>query len=471
MKIIPYNRTQNIAFGYDKELNIELKEKLKNIEDRRWAKTISSLNSLCNNLEDTLIREDKSTKKSPNNGDYVDLFLVNKERLAGMVIITFPELRFADREYKHYNDEYKNNGLNYFDWRKKVCNHLWDWTSDIEPSGETKKENKSLTSYPGKNSIINPAFEKIQNPFESLTKYSLKQNSQLEEYIPDKTSPKGFDDVAGMDKLKQELKEGIIDYINNPAQAKQDYEDYGKTIPRGMLLYGPPGCGKTYITQAMAAESQLPMYKISIGNLGSHYINLTSKNIQSAFDEAISIAEKTKKPCLLFMDEIDTLGFNRTNRTENEDVKQIGTILQSMDKAKAGDVIIIGATNKYNLIDPAVLRRFDTAVLVNIPDLEARKELVKKQMSQIKKGHNLAQNDSELEEIAKKLNGYSNDSICKISKEAAKNAMKRNRDDVKAMDYYKAIEESTEEKTDLNQFIPKSQRKNSNIGFVSQTKY
>ena len=164
----------------------------------------------------------------------------------------------------------------------------------------------------------------------------------LEVYNPSPQSPKGFSDVAGMSDLKRDLSEGIIQLIQNPEQAKLDFDDYGKTIPKSILLYGPPGCGKTYITQALAAETESPLYLLNISKAGSHYINMTSKNIQAAFDEMISIADKSDKPCLLFMDEIDTMaaaqkylegGISKTiNLKPNHTIQDVDLIIRACAK-------------------------------------------------------------------------------------------------------------------------------------------
>ena len=265
--------------------------------------------------------------------------------------------------------------------------------------------------------------------------------------------------------LKRDLSEGIIQLIQNPEQAQLDLEEYGKTIPRGILLYGPPGCGKTYITQALSAETKSPLYLLNISKAGSHYINMTSKNIKAAFDEAIAIASKSDTPTLLFMDEVDTMAFDRNSRMEPDDLKQVGTILQGMDDAKAHNVIIIGATNKYDILDPAVKRRFDSKVFVDIPDEKSIKALLEKNLKPLKKGQKLLSSPEDLETISRLLKGFSNSSICTISKEAALNAMRRDRADIAVEDYKKAIETTGEEKPDRKLYLAESKKSSNKIGF------
>ena len=127
---------------------------------------------------------------------------------------------------------------------------------------------------------------------------NLKKPDFLDEFIPRQSSPKGFCDVVGFENQKNELKESIIDYIENPELAEIDKNEYGITLPRGYLFYGPPGCGKTFLTEAIAAETGLKMYKMDLSKIGSSYVNQTAKNIQGAFDFLKTQAKKDNKPDL-----------------------------------------------------------------------------------------------------------------------------------------------------------------------------
>ena len=462
---ISSNYTQlqsNRSFGYDKALNKELTNRLKTYPDQDWAKTLDAMNKNCNTLEKKLAKTEND-KNDTKHQEYMDIFLTMKQMLAGFVSITFEDMFYADKEYDHFNDEFIKHGSKEDDWRKEACYYLSEWCEckhdipkPIEPTKVVyvKDENND--------DEIDAAEETItvgQTPVSSTKGVAstdptqLKRGSLLEKFEPSETSPKGFCDVAGMDSLKKDLQNTIVQMINNPEQAKLDYEEYGKKMPRGVLLYGPPGCGKTYISEALSSEIDTPLYMLSIGKAGSSYINATSNNIKSAFDEAISIAEKTKKPILLFMDEIDSVGFDRKEKTWAEDIKQVATLLQSMDKAENSGVILLAATNKYQLLDPAVRRRFDNKSFVDVPDEKSREALVKNSLLKIKKGQNLASDDKAISQIAEKLNGYSNDSICKISKAAALNALDRDRADIAVEDFEKALKETSEEKPNREEYL------------------
>ena len=475
MKILAnYNFKPN--FGYDKQLNEELKQSLSSYPDRQWAQTLSSMNSYCNKLENNLVRESKKTEKSDSKfQDYLDIFLSCKQLLAGFVSITFEGLNYADREFTHYHDEFLKNGSKDNDWRKDACENLKDWLSPelfkklkdkkAQDISDTASQNAEIAAQTDNNMPVADSSQASSVTETILSKLSPK--SFLEEFKADSLSPKGFVDVAGMYELKRDLNEGIIEFIQNPEQAKLDFEEYGKTVPNTILLYGPPGCGKTYITQALASEIDVPLYLLNISKAGSHYINMTSKNLKAAFDEAIAIAQKTDRPCLLFMDEIDSLGFDRNSRMEPDDLKQVSTMLQAIDSAKKSNVIIIGATNKFNLLDPAIRRRFDSKVFVDVPDMDSRKDLLIKNLSSLKKGQALLSSQDDIETIAKKLDGFSNSSICIISKQAALNAMRRDRADISVEDFIKAIETTLEEKPDRNLYKSDSSKTKRRIGFGS----
>ncbi|MBE7705246.1 MAG: ATP-binding protein [Cyanobacteria bacterium SIG29] len=476
-----YNR--NLSFGYDKQLNAELKERLAQHPDKQWAKDLSSMNTLANRLESRVSNYAKYSDVENNTKyqDYLDMFLSLKQVLAGFISITFTDLDFANREFNHYYDEFVKAGSPKDDWKMDACASLEDWI-DTEHSSKLVKNTPSP-----KQELYKPQFNEDgveisqqpeqkpqQKPESSPSAPSpavqsilnkITDKSMLEEFIPTPSSPKGFDDVAGMFSLKRDLTEGIIQFIQDPQQAQLDFEEYGKTIPKGILLYGPPGCGKTYITQALAEQTKSPLYLLNISKAGSHYINMTSKNIKAAFDEIIAIADKSDRPTLLFMDEIDTMAFDRSSRMEPDDLKQVGTILQGIDLAKSHNVIILGATNKYNLLDPAVKRRFDSKVFVDIPDQESRVAVLEMNLKPLKKAQKLLQSPEDLEKIAKMLNGYSNSSICTISKQAALNAMRRGRADIAVEDYEIAIKNSGEEKPDRKDYLADYKKTTNKIGF------
>lgn len=480
MKILPVN-SYKTSFGYDKKLNRELKQELADYPDKTWASAVSSLNSYCNKVETFLRNEETSENISTERyTDYTDILSTAKQMLAGIVSVTFESLNFADREYEHYNSELKKNGKksppNLDNWRIDILDALSEWT--MQPQHKKISINKQDEKYAPKSDDIGlenkddiqskntdtVSQSSVQRPVNQIIS-KLSGKSHLEEYKPSADAPKGFADVAGMNDLKRDLTEGIIQFINNPAQAQEDFLDYGKTIPRAILLYGPPGCGKTYITQALASEINSPMYLLNISKAGSMYINMTAKNIKDSFDEAVSISEKSQKPCLLFMDEVDSIGFDRSSRMEPDDLKQVATLLQSLDKAKNSNVIVIAATNKINLLDPALRRRFNSRVLVDVPDKDFIKNLLQKRLSPLRKAQSLLSSEDDINKLSDKLYGYSASSIVEITKQAALNAMRKDRADISIEDFDKAIQETNEEKPNRKLYILDTQENKCHIGF------
>ncbi len=505
------NNHNNIHFGYDKKLNKELKDKLKTYPDKQWADTLSRLNLQCNKIEDEIILREKSLYTSTNTADdkklnlsksensaknispemkdFIDIFTLMKETLVGYVSATFDDLNYADREAHHYEKSYLKH-KNTDTYRFNILEKLSGWMNnpeelqylidDNKKNNEEKKDEIQNTSSSklifNKYDIDDEEEEDVvsdtsdininsDNPLANI-KNKIQKNSVLEVFKIDDSSPKGFSDVAGMDELKKTLLDNVVMPINNPEQAQADFEDYGKEIPKAILLYGPPGCGKTYITQALASEIDGPLYMLNIANIGSHYMNLTSKNLNNAINEAIEESEKAGKTTLLFIDEIDSMGYNRNSQLMADEIKQVTSLLQGLDKAAKSKVMIISATNKYDLLDPALRRRFDHKILVDVPDEQARKALIVHTLKPLKKAANILSNSNQINQITKLLNGYSNKSVCSITKQAALNALERSRADIEIQDFEAAVEKTTEDKIDRTLYLSSSKKeKDKKIGF------
>lgn len=452
------NKIQNnIHFGYDKKLNKELKVLTSCACEKQWGKNIITINNLCNKMEDTLRNDEKRQFLSRFDNtflNYVEGLVGLKQMLVNFVEDLFPHLHYAEREYSHYKEEYNLYGKRENDWRYPLIKSFDGLVS------EEIKNKKYDSLFPDENDDI----EEIIG--ESVCDNSSKiQTSILEEFKPLKTTPKGFDDVKGMESLKSDLKNSVVKYFENPSLEVSDKEEYGIKKPRAILFYGPPGCGKTFITQALAAETKTPLYMLNIANAGSKYINETSKNIKDAFEEAVKIAKTTEKPCLLFMDEVESMGFDRSSDTTPEQLKQIDTMLQSIDIAKDSNIIIIAATNKYNLIDEAIRSRFDKKISVDVPDFESRKALIISKLSETSKGKKLSENEEDVNKISQMLDGYSNRSICSICEAAAINALNRDRAEIQLSDYQNTINSTSEEKILSKSYEAKNSEKRIKIGF------
>ena len=197
----------------------------------------------------------------------------------------------------------------------------------------------------------------------------VKSDDKPEKKIQSKKAKgKGFDAIAGMKELKAQLKLDVIDALHSP----EEYAKYGVTIPNGMLLYGPPGCGKTFFAKHFAEEVGFNFMLATPSTLKSRYINATQENIAKMFDEA-----EKNAPTIIFIDEINELLPNRDSDAHEMAKSAVNEMLAQMDRTGEKGIFIIGATNYPDMIDPAMLRagRLDKKFYLPPPDFEARKSM------------------------------------------------------------------------------------------------
>ncbi|MCD8236792.1 MAG: AAA family ATPase [Prevotellaceae bacterium] len=180
----------------------------------------------------------------------------------------------------------------------------------------------------------------------------------------------GFAAIAGMDELKDQLRKEVIEPLHN----QEEYERYGVTIPNGMLLYGPPGCGKTFFAKHFAEEVGFNFMCVTPATLKSRYVNATQENIAKMFKEA-----EEKAPTIIFIDEINELVPNRESNVHEMSRSAVNEMLAQMDRTGERGIFIIGATNYPHMIDPAILRagRLDKKYFIGTPDNNARIALFK----------------------------------------------------------------------------------------------
>lgn len=229
---------------------------------------------------------------------------------------------------------------------------------------------------------------------------------------PTKRKGEGFAAVAGMEDLKQQMREEVIEPLHNP----EEYHRYGVTIPNGMLLYGPPGCGKTFFAKHFAEEVGFNFMCITPATLKSRFVNATQENIAKMFKDA-----EDNGPTVIFIDEMNELVPNRESNDVHEMSRSaVNEMLAQMDRTGEKGIFIIGATNYPYMIDPAILRagRLDKKYYIGVPDKEARMALFKLYLT--KRPYDFGLNYLELAELT---NNYVSADIQLIVNDASRSAL------------------------------------------------
>lgn len=239
-----------------------------------------------------------------------------------------------------------------------------------------------------------------------------------------------FSDVAGEDEAKENLSE-IVDYLHNPKK----YTDVGASMPKGVLLVGPPGTGKTMLAKAVAGESNVPFFSMSGSEFVEMFVGMGASKVRDLFQQA-----KEKAPCIVFIDEIDAIGKKRDGQIGGNDEREqtLNQLLTEMDGFEGNNgVIILAATNRPDSLDPALLRpgRFDRRVPVELPDLKGREDILKVHAKKVKIGDNV-----DFNKIARMASGASGAELANIVNEAALRAVRAGRGFVTQADMEESIE-------------------------------
>ena len=253
--------------------------------------------------------------------------------------------------------------------------------------------------------------------------------SDAKVYVPS-TQGIHFSDVAGEDEAKESLSE-IVDYLHNPKK----YSDVGASMPKGVLLVGPPGTGKTMLAKAVAGEANVPFFSMSGSEFVEMFVGMGASKVMDLFSQA-----KEKAPCIVFIDEIDAIGKKRDGQFSSNDEREqtLNQLLTEMDGFQENiGVIILAATNRPETLDPALTRpgRFDRRVPVELPDLAGREAILKVHAKKIKTA-----DDVNFHTIARMASGASGAELANIINEAALRAVRNNRTVVNESDLEESIE-------------------------------
>lgn len=254
--------------------------------------------------------------------------------------------------------------------------------------------------------------------------------------IQSDTEKATFNDVAGVDEAKEELKE-VIEFLKDPKK----FQRLGGKIPKGVLLVGPPGCGKTLIARAVAGEAGVPFFSISGSDFVEMFVGVGASRVRDLFEQGRRAAKISAKGAIIFIDEIDAVGrlrFAGIGGGHDEREQTLNALLVEMDWFDAAQgIILIAATNRPDTLDPALLRpgRFDRNIVVNLPDIKGREEILKVHTRKIKLGPSV-----DLKSVASQTPGFSGADLANLCNEAALLAARHNKESVEEIDFDKSVE-------------------------------
>lgn len=240
-----------------------------------------------------------------------------------------------------------------------------------------------------------------------------------------------FDDVADLEEAKEELRE-VIEFLKNP----QRFQALGAKVPKGVLLMGPPGSGKTLLARAVAGEAGVPFFHVSGSEFVEMFVGVGAARVRDLFDQA-----KASRPCIIFVDELDAVGrlrFAGIGGGHDEREQTLNQLLVEMDGIEQNSgIIVIAATNRPDVLDPALLRpgRFDRRIIIDHPDAKGREAILQVHL----KGKPIS-DDVDIEKLAKQTAGFSGADLANMVNEAAILAARRNKSEIEMSNFLEALE-------------------------------
>jgi len=271
--------------------------------------------------------------------------------------------------------------------------------------------------------------EQIGNRIMTFGKVNTKIHSEKNEKIT-------FNDVAGVDEAKEELKE-VIEFLKDPKK----FQKLGGKIPKGVLLVGPPGCGKTLIAKAVSGEAGVPFFSISGSDFVEMFVGVGASRVRDLFDQGRKAGKVSGKGAIIFIDEIDAVGqlrFSGIGGGHDERNQTLNALLVEMDGFDSTQgLILIAATNRPDTLDPALLRpgRFDRNIVVNLPDIKGREEILRVHTRRLKVAASV-----DFKSVASQTPGFSGADLANLCNEAALLAARSNKEEIESIDFDKSVE-------------------------------
>lgn len=361
--------------------------------------------------------------------DYGTFMKMTEEKEIGKVEVQDNQILFTDKEEKNI---YKTGKMNDDGLVERLYNSGAQFTSEII------EETSPIVSFIltwivpvlifwGLGQLLTKQMMKHAGGPNSMMFNMGQSNAKV--YVKSSDGIK-FSDVAGEDEAKENLTE-IVEYLHNPKK----YEEIGASMPKGILLVGPPGTGKTMLAKAVAGEANVPFFSMSGSEFVEMFVGMGASKVRDLFRQA-----KEKAPCIVFIDEIDAIGGKRDGRIGGNDEREqtLNQLLTEMDGFEGNTgVIILAATNRPESLDPALTRpgRFDRRVPVELPDLKGREEILRVHAKKVK-----LENGIDFTHIARMASGASGAELANIVNEAALRAIRSGRDKVSQSDLEESIE-------------------------------
>ena len=490
------------TFGYNVPVNEQLINKLSSAKkNKAYYGYLKDLCLATNRAEDEL-REAERKEKKILFPALMAVFVPMKLLLTDMINVLFPELDYRNKEIESYSNELKlgNWQGNPQYWMNRIINTLKESAAEDKANAMSEFLSVALQEIFNEPKVVltglnEPLKNKYLSENEEIPQEGIFENADeasagADEFVENKDKAKrieagknlvriyepktdfqkrGLDALAGMEDLKEELRRDIIQPLKNIPQAKYNEQHYAiDIIPKAVLFYGPPGCGKTTFVKAISVEAGLPLLLLSRDSFGSIYKDGNVQNLGAIFDYAESIATE-EKPVILFIDDIDTVAPSRDDRLETYDKAELGVWLERIDNAPANNIIVFAATNEYKNIDKAFISRLRNQKEIKLPDDILRRAILEMKLKESDHGLKLSNDKEAIDKIVKLTKNFNIRAIEDFVTDVRKIAFydKNGTRDMTLEDFESVIKKNENKRIDPEKYIVKPEKDSNrkSVGF------